>query len=148
MRKPKTPTFILELALETSPHDEVELNARFEAARQLYNACLDEAKRRLELLRQSKEFQNARKMPKTINGKSNKERTEAFKKLNARFDFSEYSLHIYATKVRNSWIGNHIDANTAQKIATLFRKPSKAPGVGERSEQSIQSYPTCRIWTV
>ena len=66
MAKAKTPTFILELALETSPHDEAELNARFEAARQLYNACLGEAKRRLDLLRQSKDFQEARKMPKTI----------------------------------------------------------------------------------
>ena len=74
MAKAKTPTFILELALEISPHDEAELNARFEAARQLYNACLDEAKRRLALLRQSKEFQKARKMPKTVNSKPNKER--------------------------------------------------------------------------
>ena len=118
MPKKTTPSFILELALETSAHDEAELNARFEAARQLYNACLDEAKRRLELLRQSKEFQKARKMPKTINGKSNKERTEAFKALNAKFGFSEYDLHLYTTKIRTSWISNHIDANTAQKIAT------------------------------
>jgi len=106
MGKSKSPTFILELALETSAHDEAELNARFEAARQLYNACLDEAKRRLNLLRQSKDFQEARKMPKTINGKSNKERTEAFKALNTRFDFSEYSIIIYATTIRNSWINN------------------------------------------
>ena len=117
MGKSKTPTFILELALETSSHEEAELNARFEAARQLYNACLDEAKRRLELLRQSKDFQEARKMPKTVGGKPNKERTDAFKSLNTRFGFSEYSIIIYATKIRNSWINNHIDANTAQKIA-------------------------------
>ena len=148
-------TFILELALETSPHDETELNARFEAARQLYNACLDEAKRRLELLRQSKGFQEARKMPKTVNGKINKERTEAFKALTrkaslahgtaAKFGFSEYALHLYATKIRNSWISNHIDSTTAQKLATLFRKPSKAPGVGERSEQSVQSSSAHRL---
>ena len=53
MAKAKTPSFILELGLETKTHDEAVLNARFEAARQLYNACLDEAKRRLFLLRQS-----------------------------------------------------------------------------------------------
>ncbi len=87
-----TPSFILELALEASPHDETELNARFEAARQLYNACLDEAKRRLELLRQSKDFQKARKMSKTINGKSNKERTEAFKALNTTLLISQNTL--------------------------------------------------------
>ncbi len=145
MPRKTTASFILELALETSPHDESKLNARFEAARQLYNACLDKAKRRLDLLRQSIEFQEARKMPKTVNGKSNKERTEAFKAINTKFSFTEYSLHSYATKSRNSWIGNHIDANTAQKIATSFRKPSEAPGVGERSEQSFQSGTTCSI---
>jgi len=118
MSKAKNPSFILELAIVSSAHDEAELNARFEAARQLYNACLDEAKKRLELLRQSKEWKRVRKLPKTINGKPNRERTEAFKKLNSTFDFSEYALHTYATKIRNSWISNHIDANTAQKIAT------------------------------
>jgi len=123
--------------LETSPHDEAELNARFEAARQLYNACLDEAKRILELLRQSKEFQDAKRMPRTVKGKRNKGRTEAFKALNAKFGFSEYDIHIYATTIRNSWIGNHLDSTTAQKIASSFRKPSEAPGVGERSEQSV-----------
>ena len=131
MSKAKTPSFILELALETSPHDEAELNARFEAARQLYNACLSEAKRRLELLRQSKEFQKARKMSKTINGKSNKERTEAFKALNARFDFNEYSLHIYATKIRNSWIGEHLDSTTAQKIASRAFKAVQRVAFGQ-----------------
>jgi len=117
MGKSKTPTFILELALETSSHDEAELDARFEAARQLYNACLDEAKRRLDLLRQSKEFQQTRRMPRTINGKPNRGRTKAFKELNAKFGFTEYSIIIYATTIRNSWINSHIDSNTAQKLA-------------------------------
>ena len=127
----KIPSFILELGLETSFHDEAELNARFEAARQLYNACLDEALRRLELLRQSKEFQQIRKMPKTINGKSNKERSSAFKALNARFGFSEYALHIHATKIRNSWIGNHLDSTTAQKIATRAFKAVQRVAFGQ-----------------
>ncbi len=127
----KTPSFILELALDTSPHDEAELNARFEAARQFYNACLDEAKRRLELLRQSKEFQKARKMFKTIDGKSNKKRTEAFKALNAQFGFSEYDLHLYATKIRNSWIGEHLDSTTAQKIASRAFKAVQRIAFGQ-----------------
>jgi len=131
MGKSKTPTFILELALETSPHDETVLNARFEAARQLYNACLDEALRRLNLLRQSKGFQKARKMPKTINGKRNKERTETFKELNATFGFSEYAIIIYATKIRRSWINNHIDSNTAQKLASRAFKAVQRIAFGQ-----------------
>ena len=67
MAKSKTPSFILELGLETNAHYEAELNKRFEVARQLYNACLSEARRRLLLLHQSKAFQKARSMPKTAN---------------------------------------------------------------------------------
>ena len=118
MPKAKTPSFILELGLEVNAHEEAGLNKRFEAARQLYNACLDEAKQRLDLLRQSKAFQEARSMPKTVNGKSNKERTEAFKMLNTSFVFTEYDIHAYATEIRKSWIGDHIDSATAQKLAT------------------------------
>jgi len=125
MAKAKTPSFILELALETSPHDEAFLNARFEASRQLYNACLDEAKRRMELLRQSKEFQEARKMPKTV------KRTETFKKLNSTFGFTECDLHVYATKIRNSWIGEHLDSTTAQKIATRAFKAVQRVAFGK-----------------
>jgi len=118
MPKAKTPSFILELAIVSNAHESAELNKQFEAARQLYNACLDEAKRRLDLLHQSKEFKEARSMPKTVNGKPNKERTSAFKALNAKFGFSEYDIHAYATKIRNSWISEHLDSTTAQKLAT------------------------------
>ena len=131
MPKAKTPSFILELGLEVNAHEETELNKRFEAARQLYNACLDEAKQRLDLLRQSKAFQEARSMPKTINGKSNKARTEAFKELNAKFGFTEYDLHAYATKIRHSWVGDHIDANTAQKLATRVFKAVQRVAFGQ-----------------
>jgi len=131
MGKSKTPTFILELAIVSSPHDEAELNARFEAARQLYNACLDEAKRRLDLLRQSNEFQHARRMPKTVKGKRNKGRFLAFKELNAKFGFSEYSIIIYATTIRNSWISNHIDLNTAQKLASRAFKAVQKVAFGQ-----------------
>jgi len=131
MGKSKTPTFILELAIVSSPHDEVELNARFEAARQLYNACLDEAKRRLALLRQSNEFQYAKRYPKTVRGKRNKGRSLAFKALNAKFGFSEYDIHIYATKIRNSWINDHIDSSTAQKLASRAFKAVQRIAFGQ-----------------
>jgi len=139
MGKSKTPTFILELAIVSSPHDEVELDARFEAARQLYNACLDEAKRRLDLLRQSKEFKHARRMPKMVQGKRNKKRTEAFKALNTRFDFSEYSIIIYATTIRNSWISNHIDSNTAQKLASRAFKAVQKVAFGQAKRVRFKS---------
>lgn len=114
----RSPSFVLELGLEVDARDEAELQKRFEAARQLYNACLGEAKRRLDVMRQSTAFQDARSMPRTINGNPNPRRSEACRALNAQFGFREYDIHAYATHIRHSWIGDHIDSNTAQKVAT------------------------------
>ena len=86
--------------------------SRFEAGRQLYNACLGEAMRRLKLVKLSLLYQSARKI------KSNKkERQKSFASANAAYGYNEYSLHAFATVVRQSWIGLHIDSNTAQKLA-------------------------------
>jgi hypothetical protein len=60
----KTPSFILELPLRVTPKDEKELLSRFESSRQLYNAVLGEAKKRVLLVKQSKMFQKARKLSK------------------------------------------------------------------------------------
>ena len=52
-----TPSFIHELPLRTTPHDAAVLEVRLDAARNLYNACLQEALRRLDLMRESKAYQ-------------------------------------------------------------------------------------------
>jgi len=70
-------------------------------------------------------------MPKTANGKRNKKRTEAFKELNAAFGFSEYAIIIYATAIRRSWINNHIDSNTAQKLASRAFKAAQKVAFGQ-----------------
>ena len=62
--KSKTPSFVLELPLNTNSVQESTILVRLEAGRQLYNACLGEALKRLDLLRQSKEFQETRKLPR------------------------------------------------------------------------------------
>ena len=46
------PSFICELALVVSPAIEGVMLSRFEAARQMYNALLGEAMRRVRLIRQ------------------------------------------------------------------------------------------------
>jgi hypothetical protein len=48
-----TPSFITELPLVVSPDWEGVLLSRLEAARQMYNACLGEAMKRVKLIRQS-----------------------------------------------------------------------------------------------
>lgn len=118
MSKSKTPTFIGEIPLSVSALDSSCLLARLEAGRQLYNACLGEAVRRVRLIQQSKLYQRAKALPKTIGKQNNSARTEAFKSAWIFYDFSEYGLHGFATKIRDSWIAEHLDADTAQKLAT------------------------------
>ena len=61
--KSKTPSFILELPLKTTPAHESTILVRLDTGRQLYNACMGECLKRLDLLRQSKEYQTIIKLP-------------------------------------------------------------------------------------
>ncbi len=125
-----------------SPANERVLLSRFEAARQLYNACLGEALERVKLIRQSKDFTLARSLKA-----NNPERKVLFKRTRERHDFSEYALHSYSTYIRKSWIGEHIDSNTAQKLATraykavekvLFGKSKKVRFKGRNQMDSVE----------
>ena len=116
VNKAKTASFITELPLIVSQHDEAVLLARFEAGRQLYNACLGEALRRLNLCRQSKLWQKAKQSKKKT------DRNNLFNEARKLYQFSEYDLHRYSTKIRNSWLKIHLDAHTAQKLATRAYK--------------------------
>ena len=101
------PSFILELLLKTPPQQMKILNRRLEAARHLYNCCLNEALNRYQLVKESLLWQRARK---TKNKKLYKETIEKYK-------FSEYSLHSFV-KEHQKKFSKHIDSSTGQKIAT------------------------------
>ncbi|HEY9614788.1 hypothetical protein [Allocoleopsis sp.] len=138
-----TPSFITELPLVVSPASEVVLLRRLEAARQMYNAYLGEALRRVKLIRQSKDFNLARSLKA-----SNPERKVLFKRARERYDFSEYALHSYSTHLKHSWaFYDHIDSNTAQKLATraykavervLFGKAKKVRFKGKNQMDSVE----------
>src|SRR5215469_8913350 len=59
-----TPSFVCELPLRVNCAQGRILVARLEAARQVYNACLGEARRRVRLVRESKALQHARTLPR------------------------------------------------------------------------------------
>ncbi len=63
MEKKTTPSFIHELSLLVSTSQERILLMRMDVARQLYNACLGESLKRLDLMRESKQYQKARIIP-------------------------------------------------------------------------------------
>ena len=60
----RTPSFVCEVPLRVNRAQERTLLVRLEAARQVYNACLGEARTRVRLVRQSKAFQHARTLPR------------------------------------------------------------------------------------
>lgn len=135
-------TFILELPLKANPKQEKILLARLEAARQLYNACLGEALKRLKLMRESRAYTEALSIPK------GKERTQAFRILNETFAFREYDIHSFAVEVKNSChIGDHLDVHTCQKVATrafnaakeyAFKKRGRPRFKGKNQLDSIE----------
>ncbi len=108
-----TPSFVCEIALAVSPAQERVLLSRLEAARQMYNACLGLSMRRVNLIRQSKDFNRGRSLKS-----SNPERKVLFKRARERYEFSDYAIQSYGTCIRHSWIAAHIDAHTGQKLAT------------------------------
>ena len=110
MARSKTPSFITELPLRTSPPQEKALLKRFEAARHVYNACLGEALNRLALLRQSKAYQAARAMPK------GKERTKAFRDAEAAVGFREYDLNSWSKQFNHSWLDEHLGSRTVKAL--------------------------------
>jgi len=132
-----TDTFIHEIPLKTTPHDKVVLDIRLDAARNLYNACLRESFRRLDLMRESKAYQAARIMPKGTS------RNEAFKICQREHAFLEYSLHSFAAGIcKACWLGDHLDAFTIQKTATRAFEAVEQYMFGKRGRPRFK----CKGW--
>jgi transposase len=111
MPRTNTPSFVCELPLVLVGADEQHLLIRLDCARQVYNAVLGESLKRLNLLRESRAFQAARRL-------RGKERQGVFRALDAQFRLREYDLHAYAAQFSRSWLGEHLDANTIQTVAS------------------------------
>src|SRR5215472_4887039 len=109
----RTPSFVCEVPLRVRPAQERVLLARLEAARQVYNACLGEARKRVRLVRESKAFQLARTLPR-----DDPARKERFRQARAQHDCSEYALHTYAVQFGHSWLGAHLDSLVIQTLAS------------------------------
>lgn len=100
------------------------LAARFEVARQVYNACLGEALRRLRLVRESVWYTKAG----ATAPQRKVERQAHFRAARDRHDFSDAALQRYAIRLRSqsgtgrqaarTWIGEHLGAHEVQGLAT------------------------------
>src|SRR6516165_7090568 len=130
-----TPTFLLELPLQVNSQQAKHLRGHFEAARHLYNALLGEAMKRLRHLRADARWQQARLIPRS----DKPARTAAFAALRKEFGFSEYALHAFATQANTSWIADHVDANTAQTLASRAYQAANRVCVGKARRVRFRS---------
>ncbi|MEK7487135.1 MAG: transposase [Planctomycetota bacterium] len=113
-KKSKTPSFICEFRLAVSPKETKKLHSKFEVARQFYNQCLAEARTRYELMRQSKQIQAIRHLPKS----QKEEKQNQFSALKKQFQFEEYALHDFAKRLGHAYFGQHLDSHVLQKLAS------------------------------
>lgn len=123
MARSKTSSFVTELPLVIDSKHSEELLSRFQAARQLYNACLNEAMLRMKLVYNSEAYQTAKK----VSREQKKKRSDAFSTARQAYRYSEYDLHTYATLVstKSKWIAEKVDSNTQQTLATRAFKASE-----------------------
>ncbi len=125
----KTYSFVTEIPLVVGSKCNAELLSRFQAGRQLYNACLNEAMTRMGLVRSSVAYNAAKKIPKDHMCK----RSNAFSEARNAYRYSDYELQSYATLVSNKskWIASKVDSNTQQTIATRAFKASERVMFGQ-----------------
>lgn len=122
-------SFILELPLRASPHDIRILNLRLDAGRQLYNACLGESLRRLDLMRESKVWREARACV------DKDKRRKLFHSIQIKHKFSDYDIQAFGTKTKNAcWIGEHLDTHVCQKVGTRAFKAVEKYAYGQRGQ--------------
>lgn len=135
----KTPSFVVELPLVTNSESRHILNSRFEAGRQIYNACLGEAIKRRDLMQRSKIYRTALTMPSST-GEERSARSKEFSIARAKYGFTEYSLHDYVKRIRKSWLGKHIDSHAAQKLATRAFKAVNKTVIGDAERVRFKRY--------
>src|SRR5258708_6521549 len=135
MKKSTTPTFLLELPLAVTGGQAKHLRAHFEAARALYNTLLGEALARLHRMWADPAWQAARAIPRSLK----QERAAAFSQLRQEYGFSEYALHDFAKHANCTWIADHIDAVTAQTLATRAYQAANRVCLGKARKVRFKS---------
>ena len=111
-----TPTLVVELPLRVNDQQNRFLTQAFEFGRMLYNATLGTSLGRLQRMRESKAWREARDMPK------GKERTKRFSELHRAWGLTENGLRTIANNHRKASGRNDIGAHEAQCIGrTVWR---------------------------
>ena len=108
--KSNTPTFVIELPLCVNDQQNRFFRQVFEFGRTLYNATLGSALGRLQRMRESLSWRQARSMPK------GKERSKHFSDLQKAYGLTENGLRTIADNHRKASGRNDIGAHEAQCV--------------------------------
>ncbi len=101
-KRSKTPTFIFEAILSASTSNFAKLDVASQMSRKIYNAVLGKLLRWLNQMRDSKVYKAAFGLPKTVSGKANEQRRDAFANLRVEFSLNEYAANSLASEIRQS----------------------------------------------
>lgn len=147
MPRSKTPSFVAEFPLETTPADERELAIRFDAQRQVYNAALGEALSRLDRMRCSLDYRRAQAMPRHAGRKAdgspkpNPERAALFKATAKRFGFTSPAIQQFAERCRDAcWIGDHAFSHDTQATSARAFAAVQAYQFGQRGRPRFKPF--------
>lgn len=115
-------TYVVELSLDTTPHDERRLAGVFDAAKRLYNTVLQQGLDILDAVRADSGWAAARKLPRATK-EQKVARGEAFAAVRSKHGFTEYSFHTCATTHKNAaGFSDRLGSHITQKIGTRVFK--------------------------
>lgn len=134
MPRAQTPTSVCEFEVRATSKNRRVLRSRMEAGRQLYNAVLGEALRRLSRMRRDPGFDLAKALPK------GPARQAAFAALRVKHGFREFDLHAHPSLAKSCWLRGHLDVHAAQKVATRAFRAVERWSFGQSGKPRFKRY--------
>ncbi len=117
-KRAKTQSFVAEFPLATPRSTEGPLDKRFRAGCHVYNGVLAEGLNRVDLLRDSKAWQAARRMPEgEPDSPERKARAKGFRAAAMAVGFTAYQLRDFAVDYRKGcWANDHLGSHDTQAL--------------------------------
>jgi putative transposase len=128
------PTFVASLPLEVTTAQAREITARFEVARQVYNACLGESLKRAQRMRADPRWALAKAM-----SRSDPARSTQFRELRDEYCFTERDLMSYGSDCRVSWLREKVFAQEAQVLGRRAYEAVNRWVAGQRGKPRFKS---------
>lgn len=137
MARNTTPTFVSEIPLKTTSHEQSVLKKRFWAAKQQYNALLGEALKRLKSMRKDPKYQKAIKAYKEG---EKKEAKALFKEVAQVHGYREYDLYGYCKQWNKKGSPLSVGARISQQLAKRAFQAVEEYKKGTRGKPRFKGY--------